>query len=242
VPRRLIRFYPAVDAAITRNPGWSNTRRIDIARHAGGVVSQGHGGTDDDEHICDHTPAGKTLTQRGESPFKFGPAKQDTLSLAHAASRSLADRLTPCLRKAAGAQTSASARWISSFRWEPRPPQDSHFGPIRWSEVVPRRKMLRQRREKRVPSLVTDRGRLISQQRGLNVVWLPPALFHEFPHEHPQARLGSAVGAVPAAIPVVVVPVDREHCRMLVGGPGMTPRCGGAGYAAGRWQGKPKLR
>jgi hypothetical protein len=66
--------------------------RIDVARYAGGIVGQRHGGAAHDEHICDHAPAGKTLTKRSESPLKFCPAKEDTLSLVHAACRSLADR------------------------------------------------------------------------------------------------------------------------------------------------------
>ncbi len=59
-------------------------------------------------------PAGKPLPQGREGALQTCPAEQDIACLAHAASRSRADRQTPCLRKAAGAHTSASARWISS--------------------------------------------------------------------------------------------------------------------------------
>ena len=37
-------------------------------------------------------PPGKMLAQRRESRFKLGPANENPLSIAHAASRSLADR------------------------------------------------------------------------------------------------------------------------------------------------------
>src|SRR5580704_11266127 len=65
--------------------------RIDIAGDAGSVVSQGHSGAAHDEYVCHDAPANEALAQRGERPFKLGPAKEDTVSLAHAASRSLAD-------------------------------------------------------------------------------------------------------------------------------------------------------
>ena len=55
-------------------------------------------------------PGGQALAQSGEGPLQFGPPEENTVSLAHAASRSRAERYTPCLRNAAGAHTSASAR------------------------------------------------------------------------------------------------------------------------------------
>jgi hypothetical protein len=84
--------------------------RIDIPGHAGGIVSQRHGSTAHDEYVGDHTPPGQALAQGGESPLQSGPVKENAASLAHAASRSQAERYTPCLRNAAGAHTSASAR------------------------------------------------------------------------------------------------------------------------------------
>jgi hypothetical protein len=66
--------------------------RIDIAGDAGSVVSQGHSGAAHDEYVCHDASANEALTQRGECPFKLCPAKEDTVSLAHAASRSLADK------------------------------------------------------------------------------------------------------------------------------------------------------
>jgi hypothetical protein len=69
-----------------------NEPRIDISGHASGIVSEGHGSTAHDEHVRDDTPAGETLAESGESPFQFFPAKEDIVGLAHAASRSRADR------------------------------------------------------------------------------------------------------------------------------------------------------
>jgi hypothetical protein len=69
-----------------------NEPRIDISGHAGGIISQGHGSTAHDEYVRDDTPAGKTLAQGRESPLQFCPAEEDIVSLAHAASRSRADR------------------------------------------------------------------------------------------------------------------------------------------------------
>jgi len=42
--------------------------------------------------VCHDASANEALTQRGECPFKLCPAKEDTVGLAHAASRSLADK------------------------------------------------------------------------------------------------------------------------------------------------------
>jgi hypothetical protein len=66
--------------------------RIDIAGDAGSVVGQGHSGAAQYEYVCHDASADETLTQRGECPFKLCPAEEDTVGLAHAASRSLADR------------------------------------------------------------------------------------------------------------------------------------------------------
>jgi len=64
--------------------------------------------------IGDDTPAGQAFAKRSKGPLDFCPAEQNVIRPGHAASRSLADKYTPCLRNAAGAQTSASARWVSS--------------------------------------------------------------------------------------------------------------------------------
>src|ERR1700722_10334009 len=65
---------------------------------AASVVSQGHSGAAHDEYVCHDASADEALAQRGECPFKLCPAEEDTVGLAHAASRSLADKSTPCLR------------------------------------------------------------------------------------------------------------------------------------------------
>jgi hypothetical protein len=65
---------------------------IDIARHTLSVVGEGHGSTAHDEHISGHIPAGKTFTERGESPLQFGPPQKDIVIAVHAASRSDAAR------------------------------------------------------------------------------------------------------------------------------------------------------
>jgi hypothetical protein len=47
-------------ASSTTTP-WGTKVAVNVASHAGGVVGQGHGGTADDEHIGDDTPAGQAL-------------------------------------------------------------------------------------------------------------------------------------------------------------------------------------
>jgi hypothetical protein len=66
--------------------------RVDIAGDAGSVVGQGHSGAAHDEYVCHDASADEAFTQRGECPLKLRPAKEDTAGLAHAASRSLADK------------------------------------------------------------------------------------------------------------------------------------------------------
>ena len=51
------------------------------------------------------------------------------------------------------------------------------------NQIMPGGKMLSQSSKKSIPPLVTDRRRLIPQQRGLNIVRLPPVLLRELPHE-----------------------------------------------------------
>jgi hypothetical protein len=65
---------------------------IDITSHASGVVSQGHRGTANDEHVCHDAPAGQALAKRREGSLDLCPAKEYVARLRHAASRSLADR------------------------------------------------------------------------------------------------------------------------------------------------------
>jgi hypothetical protein len=57
-----------------------------------GVVGQRHRGTTHNKHVGDDTSSGQTLAQGGEGAFKLYPAKEDIVSITHAASRSWADR------------------------------------------------------------------------------------------------------------------------------------------------------
>jgi hypothetical protein len=66
--------------------------RIDITGDAGSVVGQGHSGAAHNEYVRHDASADEALTERGECPFKLCPAEEDAVGLAHAASRSLADR------------------------------------------------------------------------------------------------------------------------------------------------------
>ena len=98
VAARLLVEPPAGESQVIRDPddlfvddSVRLEHRIDIAGDPGSVVSQGHGGAAHDEYVCHDASANEALTQRGECPFKLRPAKEDTVSLAHAASRSLAD-------------------------------------------------------------------------------------------------------------------------------------------------------
>ena len=67
-------------------------RGVHITGDARGVVSQGHGGTADNEHVRDNASAGQALAEGSESPFHLGTAQKDIVGLGHAASRSLADK------------------------------------------------------------------------------------------------------------------------------------------------------
>jgi hypothetical protein len=49
-------------------------------------------GATHDEYVGENTPPGKTLPQSSDGPLKFCPAKKDIDRLAHAASRSRAER------------------------------------------------------------------------------------------------------------------------------------------------------
>jgi hypothetical protein len=65
---------------------------IDVAGHSVGIVSQGHRCTTGYKYVGDNTPPGKTLPQGSEGALKFRPAKKDIARIAHAASRSRAER------------------------------------------------------------------------------------------------------------------------------------------------------
>ena len=87
----------AVSAALSLGLGaWHDSmrleHRIDIAGDAGSVVSQGHSGAAHDEYVRHDASADEALAQRGECPFKLCPAEEDIVGLAHAASRSLANK------------------------------------------------------------------------------------------------------------------------------------------------------
>src|ERR1700685_4643051 len=66
--------------------------RIDIAGNGGSVVSQSHSGAAHNKDVRHDASADEALTERGECPLKLRPAKEDTVGLTHAASRSLADK------------------------------------------------------------------------------------------------------------------------------------------------------
>src|ERR1035437_10105196 len=98
--------------------------------------------------------------------------------------------------------------------------------------------MLGQSGKESIPPLVTDRRRLIAQQRGLNIVRLPPVLLHVLPHELPP-DLGVSRpwprGAPPRASRCG--PGAEEGCAG--GGGGGGPRlCRGGG--GGRGAGGPR--
>jgi hypothetical protein len=89
-------------------------QRIDIPCHTGRIVSQCHRRAAYHEHIRDDAAPDQALAQGGERPFELCPVEEDAPGSGHAASRSAADRYTPCFRNAAGARTRASARWTRS--------------------------------------------------------------------------------------------------------------------------------
>ena len=64
---------------------------IDIARHPADVVDERHGSAAHDEHVGHDAPAGKALAEGGEGLFQFGPAEQNIVGAAHAASKTAAD-------------------------------------------------------------------------------------------------------------------------------------------------------
>ena len=67
-------------------------QRIDVARHAGGIIGQRHGRAAYHEHVGDHAPLDQALAKGGERPLELYPIEEDALRLGHAASRSAADR------------------------------------------------------------------------------------------------------------------------------------------------------
>src|SRR6266516_1268888 len=82
--------WKAADDVISLRPyrgGAGSGREVSPARFWDQPKAPAH-----DEYVRDDTPAGKTLAQGSESLLQFCPAKEDIVSLAHAASRSRADR------------------------------------------------------------------------------------------------------------------------------------------------------
>ena len=67
-------------------------QRVDVTRHAGGIVGQRHCRTTYHEHVGDHTPPDQALTEGSECPLELYPVEEDALRLGHAASRSAADK------------------------------------------------------------------------------------------------------------------------------------------------------
>src|SRR5262249_52187004 len=86
------------------------------------------------------------------------------------------------------------------FCGEPGPSQHPALCPVRRSCIVLRSEMLSQCCQESVPSIVPDWGRLIPQQRQLNVVSLPAVFLKELPHELPPhfdvRRPNQAVGEI----------------------------------------------
>ena len=67
-------------------------QRVDVTRHAGGIVGQRHCRTAYHEHVGDHAPPDQALAEGGERPLELYPVEEDTPRLGHAASRSAADK------------------------------------------------------------------------------------------------------------------------------------------------------
>jgi len=65
---------------------------VDITRHPVCVIGERHGCAANDKYVRDYASSEQALTQGSKCPLKLSPAKQDATGLAHAASRSLADR------------------------------------------------------------------------------------------------------------------------------------------------------
>jgi hypothetical protein len=55
--------------------------RIDTTSHASSVVSQSHGGTADDEYICNDSPARQALPQRRKGLLDLGPTEKNVARL-----------------------------------------------------------------------------------------------------------------------------------------------------------------
>lgn len=67
-------------------------QRIDVAGHAGGIVSQCHRRPAEDEDVGDHAAPYKPIAEGGERPFDLRSVEEDTPRFGHAASRSAAER------------------------------------------------------------------------------------------------------------------------------------------------------
>lgn len=85
---KVVRYFPG----FLKHDAVRDEQRVYVAGYPGYVVGEGHRGAPHDEHVRDDAPAGQALTQSSECLFELGPAEKNVARLAHAASRSLADR------------------------------------------------------------------------------------------------------------------------------------------------------
>jgi hypothetical protein len=67
-------------------------QRVDVTRHASGIVGQSHCRTAYHEHVGDQAPPDQALAEGSERPLELYPVEEDTPGLGHAASRSAADK------------------------------------------------------------------------------------------------------------------------------------------------------
>jgi hypothetical protein len=67
-------------------------QRVDVTRHASGIVGQSHCRTAYHEHVGDQAPPDQALAEGSERPLELYPVEEDASRLGHAASRSAADR------------------------------------------------------------------------------------------------------------------------------------------------------
>ncbi|SRR5216683_86187 len=91
----------------------------------------------------------------------------------------------PCLTERCRCPDQGVGPLDPELRREPPLLQNTQLSPLRRREIMLRRKMLSQRRQQHVSSLVTSTWRLGAQQRGLHPAWLPAILLQELPDEFP---------------------------------------------------------
>lgn len=166
--------------------------RVNVPGCPGGVIGQGHRGTACHEHVRDDASAGEPLAQGGEGPFELGPAKKDITRIGHAASRSRADRYTPCFAEGSWCPYQRIGPLNLQFGGEPGPAQHAELGP-RWrGSVMAGGQVLGQRGQQRIPSFVPGRLRLFLQER-MSLVKLFGPTGREF-WLRPGAAAGSGAG------------------------------------------------